>query len=1229
MADIWDLAPRSAPTGGGVWDLAPVLGGTVPSPGRAKDIGDAIIAGVQSSATGLAVRGKMPSQELDAEAPWYHRAAYGLANVATDIPLSVVGAVAGAVAGGAVGSAVPVLGTAAGGFAGGAAGAFAAPMALRDGLIEAYNNNHALDWNGVWEIAKASAKGGGKGAVLGVATAGAGAVAGRVVGAAVAPGVGVTRTATQAVRSIEGAAVAAELATLTGTAAALEGKMPTWQDFMDNAILLGGMKGAIHVAKGMRNAYAETGKTPAEVVVDAAKDPQLKAELLGEFKDKSGEVLGRVAVASEFVTKNGDSVVLRYFPDDPSGASVRAHIGGVEVGILAPDIRSDGKLQPAAMFVAENYRRQGINTALNDFAAQVFKNFDPQSNLFTPDGQAFYDGVINKGGFGRTTFSSPTARVPEAYRQLATEQKIKAAILDSLDADPRPESIRQALTGNLTNTPKLDGKLLTDPVKYEYITDSATAQGVLRAVADTYQKEIVQQTRGEVPNKQTAAEAIRRVANGEVGERIIGQATDAADGFARAHMLKGATNHALREMEKLAALPDAEVTPAAKMGALAAIEQVAMLQAEFAGARAEAGRALQIYRAMKRDSSLLGDANFILAAAERKGSITELARFVTNSIKDPAQLAALAAEYAKPTFTTKLMYTWRSFILSGPQTYLANALGNIGKWSLDLVERPIAATIEAAGAAARGDPLTMAQWKARAFSPIIGFQQGALDGLKLAGEILKHGDVAGAQKYESHGPRPIEGVKGVVLDVPFRILQATDAMLRVPAQRAKAYQLAVDRAVKEGVHPETAEGRATIAKYLDSPTAGLTEKAGLKVLETIENAGAEAVFAQRLGPFMESVQVGITKHAPLAGLIVPFIRTPTNLVSWAIQHTPVLSLMSGRWRADFAAGGQRRADAMARVVVGGGLTLAAYSLTQQGAITGGGLFDKEMGATKRAAGWQPYSLKVGDTYYSFQRMEPVAKVLGIAADLVEMIESKKMEEADALKAGGMLALLFGNATVSTTYLSGLSDTMNAITDPDRYGEAFFEGYATSLVPKIIGQSVAMADPYKREVDGVVDAIQSQLPFLREKLLPKRDVWGEPVENNKWFNVLPVQTSKVAEEKVRTEAVRLAVAIADAPKYVQERGPFKPSEKRIELSDFQRDVFRQVSGGKAMEILSPIVNAPDWERIPDFAKAAIYQRVLEGTRKQAQWAALPPDDAGRDAVRRKMLDKIIQQTNAVE
>lgn len=1164
MAGVWDLAP---PAGRTVWDAAPAVG-TAPIAGRqAQDFRDAVFAGMQNSATGLYLRGKLPEQQIGEDAPWYHRLAANAAGVVADLPLSVVGAAGGATAGTAVS---PGVGT----VVGGGAGAFGLPMALRDALIEAYNNDHALSWSGVWEIAKAALKGGAKGAVIGGATAGVGrAIAPALARAGGSPGAVAVGTA------------GAELSALTATASALEGHMPTWQDFMDNALLLGGMKASMHVARGMRNVFAETGKTPAEVLRDAARDPKLKEELTQAPKLESG---GAEPVAA--------GMTRVYHGGDPRG--------------VAGDLWFTSSLQDAKGWAS---RGEGMSVWYTDIPTKMLggdlaNGIAPMSRIEVPAEYA------NR----RQLYAPNAAGLPPQYGALALEQRIKAAI----DADPRPDMIREALSGK--ELPKLDAVGMPDPVKYEYITDKDTATGVLRAVTEIYSAEIGAQTRGIVPNKQTAIEGLKMISSGEIGQHVIGEAASAAEIYGRAHLLKGATNHAVRELEKLAATPEADLTPAAKLTALAALERVSMLKAEIEGVGAEAGRALQIFRAIKRDPSFLGEADTLLKLAERKGAMQDVARLVA-TLKDPAQVAEFARRYSTATTIEKVQEAWKAAILSGPQTHLANILGNAMKWVVEIPEATIAASLTAVNQAAKGNPLSLAQWKARAFAPLYGLQHGAREALHVAAEVWrwKGETLEKADVYRV----AIEGKKGEVIRLPFKLLQVEDALFRTVAERAESYKMAVDRVTKEGLHPETIEGRERVVQYTARPELGLSEKAGLEAIAKVEQAGAEAVFSQRLGPNMEIAQRAMA-GTPL-GFIVPFVRTPANLVSWAVQHTPGLNLLSGRWRADWAAGGEPQARAIARVVIGTGLAMTAYELAKDGLLTGGGMFDKEERGTKTAAGWQQYSIKVGDRYYSYQRIEPVAKVLGIAADLVEMMESKKLEPDDTGKAMLMLVAIFGNATVSTTYLSGLSNTIQATTDPDRYAQNFAEQYASSLVPKIIGQTVALADPHKREVDGVMDAIQSQLPFLREKLLPKRDVWGEPAKNDRWFDVMPVATSQVSEDKVRTEAVRLHMAIADAPRFLQEKGPFNPRDKRVEMTGEQRDIFREVSGKNAMAILGPIVNAPDWERIPDFAKAEIYKHVIEGTRKRAQYAALPPDADERVKLRQKIVDRVISETQKVE
>lgn len=1051
-----------------------------PNSRQANNLAAAVKHGLQSSATGLALRGRLPDQQLPENAPWYHRLPSSAASLAADLPLSILAAIPGAAVGASVGSAVPVVGTAAGGVIGGGAAAFGAPMAIRDALTTAYTQNHARTWEDVWQITKSALIGGVKGAVIGGATMGAG----RVVAGAMGATAPFARAAT---------ATGAELLTMTGTAAALEGRMPTAQEFIDNAILLGGLKGAVGMAGKMRQIYAEVGKRPNDLLAEAAVDPVLKQQLL------------------------------------------------------------------------DADRRE----------------------------------------------------LPDVYKQAAIEERVKAAI----EADPRPEMLTSVFADAMKDEPAkmMDILMEQNPVKAEYVVDSDSALAITRGVAALYTPEVLAQTRGVVSVGATASAAIKRLSYSALQPHEIGTAENASMQFARAVVYRSVVTAAMKDARELAKIPEGEWTLEQKIHSYGIMEQVAIAYANMRGAKAEAGRALQISRQMKYDREFMGQADAFAKLIEKnvgEGGFRNLAAIV-GAMKDPAQLAKLADGLTKATTMEKVVEVWKAAILSGPLTHMANILGNLTRFAVEIPENIVSTTLEAAQRKIAGDPMRMAEYKAKIMSPFVGIKLGVSDAMVLAGEVWR-----GAGEHLEKGDvyrHAIEGRLGHWIRAPFRALQVGDVLFRTVAERGRAYELATVRALKDGLHPETLEFREKVMDYVTNPELGLEAEAATAVMKDIQQAGGEAVFSQRLGPKLEHVQA-IMVGSPVQ-FVMPFFRTPVNLFSWALQHSPFF-MFSPRWRAQFAEGGESRAAATARVVVGTGMSLLAYEMVKDGMITGGGMFDKEQRAVKIAAGWQPYSIKINDKYYSYQRIEPVSKVIGLVADMMEMSDKSAKEEQ--FKVILAATALFGNATISTTYMSGVSGLFNAVTDPERYAESWHEQYASSLVPKIIGQTAMLIDPHKREVAGVIDAIQSQIPFLREKLMPKRDIWGDAIRADRLGWILPIATSEVTTNKVKLEAQRLELAIANVQKFITEPGPGGAKDRRINLEPEQLDILKAISGAKAMDILVPMVNSPAWNTIYDFAKAEIFKRVVEATRLAGRYEALPADAQQRLDVRQKIQDDIMRQ-----
>lgn len=236
----------------------------------ANDWIEAVGAGWQMSVTGLLQNQKNPDFVMPEDAPTAARIVSQVSTLAGDLPAMVAGWVGGGAAMGAAGSVVPVAGTAAGAFIGANAGGAALPAAMRTFLMDRYEKGDIKDFSDFWERSSAIAWETIKQGAAGAAGGGAGLVAGK----AVAPlaSAALQKTAT----------VSSEIATMVTVGRALEGEVPNAQDFLDAAILVGGLHAAARTAGKLRKIYAKTGLKPTEVLEQAQQNPVLRQEIVSE-----------------------------------------------------------------------------------------------------------------------------------------------------------------------------------------------------------------------------------------------------------------------------------------------------------------------------------------------------------------------------------------------------------------------------------------------------------------------------------------------------------------------------------------------------------------------------------------------------------------------------------------------------------------------------------------------------------------------------------------------------------------------------------------------------------------------------------------------------------------------------------------------------------------------------------------------------------------------------------
>ena len=478
---------------------------------------------------------------------------------------------------------------------------------------------------------------------------------------------------------------------------------------------------------------------------------------------------------------------------------------------------------------------------------------------------------------------------------------------------------------------------------------------------------------------------------------------------------------------------------------------------------------------------------------------------------------------------------WIMGLLSGPKTHIVNAMSNTAVVFMQMYERKAAEIISSilgnSGGVQAGEAMT--QW--------FGLTQSWKDGLRYAAKSAKTGEVGfGMSKVElprtgsitseafnlsseTWAGRAVDGI-GNIVRIPGRALAASDEFFKTIGYRMELNAQALRQAAGEvhaGVIP--ADGiKARVAELLENPPENLR-------MSAVDQALYQT-FTNSPGKLAQGLQ-SLKAQFPALTVILPFVRTPANILKYTFERTPLAPLMSSV-RADIAAGGARQDLALARLSTGTALMMVAADMAMSGTVSGSGPKDTSERQALERTGWQRNSIKVGDRWYAYNRLDPAGSLLGLAAEMVEILNNSEDEDTEeGVGEAAVAAIASISATVmSKTYLSGIADLFEAISDPKRYTETFVQRLVGSTVPAIVGEAARTADPYSREVFGMLDAIKRRTPGLSDDLPLRRDIWGRPVTYQSglgWaYDVFsPIYTKPAKAEPVDDEMLRLGKAVS--------------------------------------------------------------------------------------------------------
>lgn len=456
------------------------------------------------------------------------------------------------------------------------------------------------------------------------------------------------------------------------------------------------------------------------------------------------------------------------------------------------------------------------------------------------------------------------------------------------------------------------------------------------------------------------------------------------------------------------------------------------------------------------------------------------------------EIQAVRSEWSE-----KIYEYWINAILSAPSTHLVNTVSNLLMTTSALViERPLQAMlndllIKDPELPTLGELPIIYKAVIKKALPIALYRAR----LAFKSELgILDDEIQGSTRSKTEVPTvAIGGTIGRIVRIPKRLLLFSDEIfknLAFYAQKAallyragKAYQLKgrdLERFVWEGIEEDT---------------TGIDQAAYQFALKQ--------VFQEDVPSIVKSV-IRFRKDHLIFRFLFPFLVTPTNVFRRAVRYTwPGTIILA--WR--LARRGISREEALERVVqnaIGWFVFWAIWMLSsdddddpRRTIITGSTSIAR--GARDLAyRARPPRSVRIGGKWWSYSRLDPIATVLQIWVDAVDLIRAGAEDPERALQRAWESTT---GIVTDKTFLATLDDLALMPLDPGGTVLRMVQRYSTSFVPALLRSIIRSSDTVLRDVrpsgqgiwwtkDLFEKAFKGALaPWM---LQPRVDLWGRPI-----------------------------------------------------------------------------------------------------------------------------------------
>lgn len=553
---------------------------------------------------------------------------------------------------------------------------------------------------------------------------------------------------------------------------------------------------------------------------------------------------------------------------------------------------------------------------------------------------------------------------------------------------------------------------------------------------------------------------------------------------------------------------------------------------------------------------------------------------------------------------------WRAGLLSGPRTHTGNAVSNTFQNVLNAGADRFASGLDWARTKITGG-------EREVVSSAGGRKEGLKRGLKAAGEVLKTGDNLWESTDTILGKSDLWGQGGELefknkvannmvakpTNYVFRAMSAGDLPFRYAAFENAIRTEAKRQGINQGY-----KGQA-LQDYINSrvatPDPELQAYGVRKGNESVYDMDTKlSDLMNRIDKYIDSQDNKVVKNIMKGGktLVAPFVKVPSKVLSTAVDYSPLGSVKAivnkigskgyttGQFETDLAKSGLGTA----------GFVGLGYALSAAGLLTGGYPDSQEERDRWRAEGIEPNSIKIGDKYLSLNYLGPASMLMAMGSGVQQ--RQANGEDPLAITQGVLTDTM--TTFLDQSYVQGLNNVLNAVTDSKRYGESYINSLARGVTPNLFRQLATATDPKQRQVDNPLEAIISGIPGASQTLDAKVDVYGREIENKQTlplgqaWDALKLSNSRETNDVI--DEVNRLHNIDPSNKDLQVTPPQAQSTisvngVNVKLTDDQKTQLQKDIGEAAVASMRQVINSSEYKNLTDEQKA----KALDKARGDAQ------------------------------